>query len=385
MIDTIKKEDCTGCKACGDACSVGAVSFPVDDEGFWYPEVDYTKCHKCGLCRKICPSLNKLQVSKDKPEVYAAWSLDIARRRESTSGGIYSELAKGILSKNGHIAGCVFTDDFKSAKHITGNTMQDLEKIMSSKYFQSDTAEVYQGVKDLVKKNKTVLFCGTPCQNAALTSFLGEDSDNLIQCDFICHGINSPKAHRKHLEELEQRFKSTVQYVHFKHKKQGWRNLGVYVEFKNSRYYFANRNYSPWTAGYIVGNLFMRPSCYKCKYKNIPRVSDISIADFWGLKKSKRDMFRGISLVMINSNKGAELYYNIQSKIYSEPSTLEKAVLGNANIYNPTPRDERRNEFFRRIDTENFSSLVWDLTGINRFQRLKNDIRFQLSLLLGRG
>jgi coenzyme F420-reducing hydrogenase beta subunit len=384
MIDFIKKEDCTGCKACGDVCSAGAISFPVDHEGFWYPSVDQTLCHSCGLCVKICPSLNKFQADKDAPTVYAAWSRDIKCRRESTSGGMYSELARGVLAKGGYIAGCVFADDYKSAKHIIGNTDQDLGKIMSSKYFQSDTAGVYKGIKELIERKETVLFCGAPCQNAALASYLGKDYDNVIQCDFVCHGINSPKAHKKHLEELEKKFNSTVQYMRFKHKKQGWRSLGVYVEFKNGRYYFANRNYSPWTVGYIVGNLYMRPSCYKCKYKNIPRVSDISIADFWGLRKKRQDMFRGISLVMINSEKGAVLYKDIQSKIYSEPSTLEKASAGNVNIYNSARHDERRDEFFKRFDTENFSQIVWDLTGISRSRRLKNDIRFQLKILLGR-
>jgi coenzyme F420-reducing hydrogenase beta subunit len=328
--------------------------------------------------------LNKLQTVKDDPRVYAAWSLDMTRRRESTSGGLYSELAKGILRINGYIAGCVFTDDYKEAKHIIGNTEQDLEKIMRSKYFQSDTAGIYRNVKELVEKKETVLFCGSPCQNAALSKFLGTDSDNVIQCDFICHGINSPKAYRRHIEELERRFKSTVQSVHFKNKRRGWRSLGIYIKFKNGKYYFANRNNSPWTNGYIVGNLFMRPSCYRCKYKNIPRVSDISIADFWGFKKRRQDMFYGISLVMVNSRKGAVLYNDIQSRIYSEPSTLEQAISGNWNILNSTPCDERRNEFFRRIDTEDFSKIVWDLTGLSRPRRLKNDIRFKLKMLLGR-
>ncbi|MDR2410923.1 MAG: Coenzyme F420 hydrogenase/dehydrogenase, beta subunit C-terminal domain [Bacteroidales bacterium] len=384
MIDSIKKEDCTGCKVCGDTCPVGAVSFPVDSEGFWYPAVDYSKCHKCGLCIKTCPSLNKLQTVKDDPRVYAAWSLDMTRRRESTSGGLYSELAKGILRINGYIVGCVFTDDYKGAKHIIGNTEQDLEKTMRSKYFQSDTAGIYRNVKKLVEKKETVLFCGTPCQNAALSKFLGTDRDNVIQCDFICHGINSPKAYRRHIEELECRFKSAVQSVHFKNKRRGWRSLGIYIKFKNGKYYFANRNSSPWMNGYIVGSLFMRPSCYRCKYKNIPGVGDISIADFWGLAKRRRDMFYGISLVMVNSRKGAVLYNDIQSRIYSEPSTLEQAISGNWNILNSTPCDERRNDFFRRIDTEDFSKIVWDLTGLNRLRRLKNDIRFKLKMLLGR-
>lgn len=82
-------------------------------------------------------------------------------------------------------AGCAFSDDFKSAKHVIGNTSEDLHKIMGSKYFQSDTQGIYKGVSDLLKRNEKVLFCGTPCQVAALRAYLGKEYDNLFLLDFI--------------------------------------------------------------------------------------------------------------------------------------------------------------------------------------------------------
>jgi coenzyme F420-reducing hydrogenase beta subunit len=385
MIASIKKEDCTGCKGCGDVCPEKAIIFPVDSEGFWYPSVDDNKCSKCGLCIKRCPNLNQSVYNKDEPKVYAAWSLDPRLRLKSTSGGIYSEFAKGMLAEGGYIAGCVFTDDYKSAKHIVGNTGQDLDKIMRSKYFQSDTAGIYKSVKDLLEKGEKVLFCGSPCQSAALSLYLGKEYADLIQCDYVCHGINSPMAHQKHLEELENKYGAPAQFVNFKNKKQGWRALGLYIKFKNGRVYFTNRTNSPWTNGYIVGNLYLRPSCYNCGFKTIPRISDISIADFWGLRKNKRDMFNGISLVMINSKKGAGLYEKINPYIYSEPSTLEQAVKGNGSILNSAPYDNRREEFFSRINNnEKFSSVVWDLTALGPFKRLKNGLYFKLKMLMGR-
>ena len=54
MIDLKRKENCTGCKACGDICPKGAISFQTDKEGFWYPEVDPSKCVDCHLCEKVC-------------------------------------------------------------------------------------------------------------------------------------------------------------------------------------------------------------------------------------------------------------------------------------------------------------------------------------------
>ena len=83
MIDLKRKENCTGCKACGDICPKGAISFQTDKEGFWYPEVDPSKCVDCHLCEKVCPELN-LKIQKKartfKPEYYAVVNKDLPVR-----------------------------------------------------------------------------------------------------------------------------------------------------------------------------------------------------------------------------------------------------------------------------------------------------------------
>lgn len=128
------------------------------------------------------------------PNVYAAWTKDDKIRFDSTSGGIYYELASYFINSGGYIVGCVFSDDYKSAKHVVGRTYKDLQAIMGSKYFQSDTAGIYKRVLELLKRNERVLFCGTPCQVAALRAYLGREYENLYLLDFICKGINSPKS-----------------------------------------------------------------------------------------------------------------------------------------------------------------------------------------------
>ena len=42
---------------CADACTVGAISYRTDGEGFWYPQTDDKACIRCGRCVKLCPSL----------------------------------------------------------------------------------------------------------------------------------------------------------------------------------------------------------------------------------------------------------------------------------------------------------------------------------------
>lgn len=360
MIDQKISQECCGCKMCADICPQGAIQFVVDKEGFWYPKVDIQRCTECDLCVKKCPVLNETEnETAFSPEVYCAWIKDDTIRLKSTSGGIYYALAETMLSQKGWLSGCVFSEDWKSAKHILGNTEEDLERIFRSKYFQSDTLGIYCSIKEFLDRNERVLFCGTPCQNAALREYLGKEYDNLIQCDFICRGINSPKAHQAHVRELERQYSSEVTFFNFKNKSAGWRKLGLLVKFKNGEQDFKDRNTSAWTEGYILSNLYMRPSCEYCRFKKLPRVSDISLGDFWGLNSSSENLEKGMSLVMINTEKGRRFYHQTSPYIHSEEQTLEKAISGNSCILScPKYNHNKRKKFFEQIDQEDFSKLV---------------------------
>ena len=169
MIDLKRKENCTGCKACGDICPKGAISFQTDKEGFWYPEVDPSKCVDCHLCEKVCPELN-LKIQKKartfKPEYYAVVNKDLPVRLDSTSGGAFSLLANQVFQAGGYVGGAVYSGDFH-VHHFLTDHPADLERLRSSKYLQSDTAGFFRQVKKLLLDGKKVLVCGSPCQMAA--------------------------------------------------------------------------------------------------------------------------------------------------------------------------------------------------------------------------
>ena len=372
--------DCTGCKMCKDICSKDAISYETDNEGFWYPNVDYSKCIKCGKCVKVCPSLSEHENPKAREAtVYAAWALDDSIRMKSTSGGIFYILAEKMKKQGGIIAACKYTDDFKFAYHTIGDRVEDLEAFKGSKYFQSDTEGIYKMIHEKLKSGKKVLFCGTPCQVAGLNRFIGTDNLNLVTVDFICRGINSPMVFKKYVVECEKHYGSPVKKVHLKNKNKGWKKLGTYMEFQNGKKYYRDRITDPWVNGYVRGNLFMRPCCSECKYKERIRVADISIGDFWGLQGTPEDLFKGISVILVNTDKGAAYLQGVDDKLYLEKRTYEEALKGNKCLLTSAKMGEHRTEFFKRVENTEFEKLIWNLLGETKrsifIKKLKDDIK----------
>ncbi|MCR1840685.1 Coenzyme F420 hydrogenase/dehydrogenase, beta subunit C-terminal domain [Murimonas intestini] len=369
MIDKLHKDSCTGCKACGDICPKEAISFPIDAEGFWHPIIDEDKCIKCNLCEKACPALSTSMFengSRKVPSTYKVYHKDKNVRYNSTSGALYYALAESFVENRDYIAGCVYDDDYKGAHHEVGNTVESLQKIMRSKYFQSDTAGVYKTIKKLLQKSERVLFCGTGCQVAGLYGFLGKDYPGLYTVELICRGVNSPLAFSSYMDELEKKFGSEIQEVHLKNKSHGWTNLGTLVKFKNGESYYKDRYHDPWVNAYIVGNLYIRPCCEHCKYKSFPRVADITIGDFWGLKFSKEEQKLGVSVALVNTPKGDELMSTSKNFMEVEERSLDEAAKGNPALQSTVKMNPDRNEFFKRIKNEPYSKVVWNLLGITK-------------------
>lgn len=122
MIDISDKAMCCGCNACGDVCAHDAITFKTDIEGFWYPEVDKSKCTDCGLCEKVCPIINIDTLKKNNLKqsiCYVAEHKDIEVVFDSTSGGLFSALADIMYRNKGYVGGAIFNEDFSVRQYIS--------------------------------------------------------------------------------------------------------------------------------------------------------------------------------------------------------------------------------------------------------------------------
>lgn len=360
MIDEIIGMQCTGCTACKSSCPKSAIVMCTDKEGFVYPKVDYNKCVKCGLCEKKCPVLHSNNNKKyQKPRVYAAWNLDDNIRINSTSGGIFSALAKVMISQGAIVVGAQYDIDF-NISHVIIKDFDEISKLRQSKYAQSNLGDVFIQIKKLLERNEKVLFCGTPCQSAGLQSYLGKEYSTLYCCDFICRGVISPKVYKKFLKDISQEYVAELSGVHFKNKDFGWNQFSTKLIYSDGNNYQEDRNNDYYMRGYLRHNLYLRPSCHQCCYKTIPRKSDMSLGDFWGIARYKLDLDndKGTSVILVNSDKGMQLLNWIREEIFLEERSLEEVIEGNSCLLNSAEEGKFRSFFFDNIDKYSFKKLI---------------------------
>lgn len=359
MINIINKAQCTGCAACVDVCPHKAISFVTDIEGFAYPQTDQSLCVGCGLCDAVCPELNITALKKNDypqpPHTYAAINRKMSVRWDSTSGGAFSAFAEAMYLQGGYVSGAVYDDDFSVYAFVSPH-QEDLPRLRGSKYLQSRYEGMHIKIKELLHKGEKVLACGTPCQMAALRSFLRKDYDNLLVVDFICRGVNSPKVYRKYLDSLEEKFGSKIVYVKAKNKELGWRSLARKVVFENGQVYYGIGMEDDFRRGYHT-NVYCRPSCYQCQYKGFPRMSDITLADYWGIEKVDRNLDNniGTSMILLNSDKGIRFFESVRDRLEFVETGLAPALPGNVAFNEPLPCPSiDRKAFFEDLDRHSF-------------------------------
>jgi len=349
--------NCAGCGACQQICPQNSITMRTDAEGFAYPVIDPNTCTSCGLCSRICPITNQWrnEESVTEPEAYAAWHLDDSIRAKSSSGGVFSALAKTILSQAGIVFGAAF-DEKLQLRHIGIETDSQLENLRGSKYLQSAIGNTFQQAEESLIDGQPVLFSGTPCQIAGLYAYLQRDYAHLYTSDVFCHGVPSPEVFRKHLQNLELKHQAQVVDYRFRSKHYGWRPYGIQVEFSNGEVRNTPDMLDPYTRGFLE-NLYLRPICSVCPFASVTRVADVSIGDFWGIAKyhPELDDNRGISTVLVNTPKGQELFGHCQQELFTRSCALEHVSQG--ALRGPSIASSHRGDFFADLSVLPFGKL----------------------------
>ena len=378
-------ENCCGCHSCQQVCPKNCITLKPDNEGFLYPVIDEQHCIDCGLCVKKCPVLTDVE-RNDTKDVYASKIKDENALFNSTSGGVFYELAKLILSKNGIVFGCAY-DENLVARHISINCIDDIKKLQSSKYVQSDLTDIFTQVKTALEKEQFVLFCGTGCQVAGLKAFLGKEYNNLYTADILCHGVPSPKLFKKYLQWLEHKTGDKITYFNFRSKKKhGWQHFFQYDTQNKSKVKYGL--FDPYYNAFISSKT-IRKSCYNCKFANTLRPSDITLGDYWGIEYAHPEFYssKGVSLVLVNTDKGRKMWNDISQNLNCIKSEIKKAVPLNSNLVSPPQKPPCRDNIYAGIDGDFDKFVKTNLKfKVNPLKRvimlIPSDVKFKIKRLI---
>lgn len=381
--------DCTGCMACKQKCRHEAISVTYE-KGFAYPEIDADKCVSCGLCVNSCPVLNakgaKGNTHENETVCLAAWNKDEHVRMNSSSGGSFSVMAEKVLTDGGVVFGAAWSEGMNLC-HRYIESSEELDALRRSKYVQSDTGNTFNEVQRFLREGRKVLYCGTPCQIAGLTAFLGyKEYDNLIKVDVICQGVPSNEIFKKYVSEIEDKYGVEVIDANFRSKDRGWR-CGLLLLLrarKGGKTYWIKRVFSK-NAYYnaFIQEYFMRDSCYDCKFKcnHQGYYSDISIADFWRIGKNipfqAEKYEKGISAVIVNTAKGKSFFAECHNTLNVIERTWDE-FMTNGGMY-PCHKRKNNDEAYGYLQSHS-----WEETQAKYFPlSLKRKIKIFLFLLVG--
>lgn len=353
------KNTCCGCSMCKHICPIGTIYMTTDEEGFIFPAVDANTCLECGLCEAICTikSFDKSRLNTPI-KVVAFKHGDDTVRKASTSGGIFSALAIKVLENDGVVYGAAF-DGFARVKHSRIDKISQLDLLRGSKYVQSsldDCVEIL--MEDLLLKRR-VLFSGTACQVDAVRRLAAArkiSENTLITCDIICHGVASPQVYADYISFLEKKHRSKLISYKFRSKEISWRGSSCCAKFQDGSKINNKPEVCSYMNVYYSGNI-MRESCYNCPYASTNRLSDITIGDYWGIENicgSFEDKL-GVSMVMLNTEKGEKLFLDIQNCSIIE-GNLESAK--QPNLYHSCERPIQRERFWIEYKGKGISYIL---------------------------
>ncbi|MBO4904698.1 MAG: Coenzyme F420 hydrogenase/dehydrogenase, beta subunit C-terminal domain [Lachnospiraceae bacterium] len=341
---------CKGCGACSYACPTNAIEMTADEYGFSYPKVNRDLCIDCGKCDSVCLIDNKTLLARDEIENYYAACLKNPKELLNvSSGGVFWALANQVINNNGIVYGASAVAA-GIVEHKRAETLEEVLDMRKSKYLVSSLMGVFEDLKRDVAGGRIILFSGLPCQIAAIYSCLGYRPDNLITCEVVCHGCPSPLAFNSFLGEIEKEKNSSVTGIDFRDKTAKWKHNQYAISFSDGSVEKQSILINPYHKAYLDG-LILRECCVSCEFSGLPRIADITLADFWLyrgdlLKKSEEN---GVSLVVCTGKRGRELVEGSQDMLFIEEANRELAIKSCYHLTHPPKRNVFRNLFLKNV------------------------------------
>ena len=348
----INSNNCTGCSACAIKCPQKAIMMLENDKGFITAFVDTAKCIKCNFCDTICHNNSDAFYSLMNSTSLAAVNTDERIRQLSSSGGVFSAVAKYVLSNGGVVFGAAYCNEFE-IKHVCIENENDLHRLVGSKYVQSVIGDCYHMAEEYLKQGKTVLFSGVPCQVSGLYRFLGKEYPNLLTVDLICHGVSSRRVWKDYYHKLSKRKKNCK--ISFRDKATGWHRFSFSIEYNGKKKYrlFIDDPFCYFFDSHYILN----EKCFDCKYAFANHSADITLGDLWGIENFREldDDNLGTSLVFLNNPKAQDFFKHIHQV---NTTVIDGVKAIKFNMHQPAKKPYNYDGFWELYNKEGLNETI---------------------------
>lgn len=349
---------CCGCTACKYICPVNAIHMEKNKKGFWVPKVNNEKCIFCNKCNNICPINNEkgLKNCKSKEQYIA-----VAKKKQvyemASSGGIFPLIAEKFIDNGEWVAGCGYGKNLMPMHKII-QEQEQLDDLCRSKYVQSSMSDVIREIDIKLKEGKKVLFVGTPCQVAGVKKCL--NNVNLYLVDIVCHGVPSQELFKKNKEYIEHKEKRKLIRYEFRLKNRKKNHFYATYLFENGA-----KKIIPYYKDLFFCDFYEMRSlneiCYHCPFACPQRVGDITLGDYeWGKKYHMQfNNYNNISCILVNSEKGIEMFKEISHDIKYEITEWDNIVERNSNLIHPTQQPKDSINYYEYIDNIGYEKYAF--------------------------
>jgi coenzyme F420-reducing hydrogenase beta subunit len=273
-----------------------------------------------------------------KTRAYALKLKDSQELRRSSSGGAFTAFTNEFLSNGNAVVSAVYNYNNAQTEFVLYEDYQTRDSARGSKYMQSYPLDVFREAEDWLRNNhKNLIFFGSGCQADGFRKYMEKKGlrERVTVVGIICHGFPSPMIWKDYIKE-----KGDYKNLSFRDKRNGWDKPYAHMEVNGKE--ISVQNYLT----IFYNKCALRPACYECRYATTERNVDLTIGDFWGIEKAlpEFDKNGGVSLVLVHSQKGQELFEKIKGSIEWQESDVNKSL--QPNLVKPTERSARREEFW---------------------------------------
>ena len=308
----------------------------------------YQKCIDCHACESVCPALNeKENASFQSVRGLVAQSFDDGILMNSSSGGLFYLLAEKAIKDGWYVCGCVFDHQWHT-KHIVSNKIEDIHRMMGSKYEKSDLSNCFSQIKTLLKEKNNVLFVGTPCQIAGLKAYI-RNNDFLHTIALVCHGSIERDVWDSYLQP--EKDCGNIVSVSMRDKSRGWNNYGMKFVFEDGTIHSTYRNENGYFLNAFTMGLLERDRCLDCKIKSGSINADVLFGDAWSLAGQipNVDVEKGVSSIVVMSPEGEKLIQGIIEKTKYIDVPTEEILRSNPRISSPAEKPINLASFRRKV------------------------------------